>query len=303
MLKIIKKMNESYQLIMELGRGTYGKATLVRSNLPGQKFYVMKTINIENMSENNIKKSFEEVNIIKKLNHPNIIKFHELILSKNPIKTINMIVEYADGGDLSQKIKKMKNKKKYFEESEILDYFIQICLALYHMHSKYILHRDLKSQNIFLTKKGLVKIGDFGVAKNLQNTWKKASTMIGTPYYLSPEIVLNKPYSFESDIWSLGVLLYEMMALKMPFDAISLPMLTLKIMKGEYPPPPKIYSEDLRKLVSSLLNVNPQKRPNINQVLKFSIIRNRIISVLNENQFNKEFSVSIVKNYKMEKKK
>ena len=105
---------------------------------------------------------------------------------------------------------------------------IQICFALKHIHDKKIIDRDLKSQNIFLTKKGLVKLGDFGVAKNLQNIWKKASTLIGTPYYLSPEIVMSKPYSFKSDIWSLGVLLYEMTSLKMPFDAVSFPMLTLK---------------------------------------------------------------------------
>ena len=141
---------ETYQTIKELGHGAYGKAILVKSNLPGNQLYVMKVINIDNMKEENIKKAYEEVNIIKKLNHPNIIKFHELILSKNPIKTINMIVEYADGGDLSQKIKKMKNKKKYFEESEILDYFIQICFALKHIHDKKIIDRDLKSQNIFL---------------------------------------------------------------------------------------------------------------------------------------------------------
>ena len=149
-------------------------------------------------------------------------------------------------------------------ENEILDYFIQISFALKHIHDKKIIHRDLKSQNIFLTKKGLVKLGDFGVAKNLQNTLKKASTLIGTPSYLSPEIVMSKPYSFKNDIWSLGVLLYEMISLKIPFDAVSFPMLNLKIMKGDYPPPPSNYSRDLRNLVSLLLNVSSEKILDIN---------------------------------------
>ena len=258
---------EIYQTIKELGHGAYGKAILVRSNLPGNKLYVMKVINIDNMKEENIKKAYEEVNIIKKLNHPNIIKFHELILSKKPIKTINMIVEYADGGDLSQKIKKMKNIKKYFEESEILDYFIQICLALYHMHSKYILHRDLKSQNIFLTNTGMVKLGDFGISKCLDFTLAKARTIIGTPYYLSPELIQNIPYSYKSDIWSLGVLLYEMTALKMPFDGENLPLLALKIQKGEYEKLSNRWSYDLKHLIYSLLNVNPDKRPSIKEIL------------------------------------
>ena len=110
-------------------------------------------------------------------------------------------------------------------------------------------------------------MGDFGIAKCLQNTWQKAMTMVGTPYYLSPEIVKGNPYSFKSDIWSLGVMLYEMMALKMPFDANNLPMLSLKIMKGQYNPVSSIYTPDLRSLVSSLLNVDHNKRPTIDEIL------------------------------------
>ena len=91
--------------------------------------------------------------------------------------------------------------------------------------------------------------------------------MVGTPYYLSPEIVKGNPYSFKSDIWSLGVMLYEMMALKMPFDANNLPMLSLKIMKGQYNPVSSIYTPDLRSLVSSLLSVDCNKRPTVNEIL------------------------------------
>ena len=260
-------MNESYQLIMELGRGTYGKATLVRSNLPGQKFYVMKTINIENMSENNIKKSFEEVNIIKKLNHPNIIKFHEAFIVNNPTKTMNLIVEFADGGDLHQKINEMKKTNKFFEESQILDYFIQICLALYHMHSKHILHRDLKPQNVFLTSTGMVKLGDFGISKCLDYSLAKARSVVGTPFYLSPELIQHIPYSYKSDIWSLGVLLYEMTTLKMPFEGCNLAMLAYRIQKGMYEKLSDCWSTDLKELIYSLLNVDPDKRPDIKDIL------------------------------------
>ena len=163
------------------------------------------------------------------------------------------------------------------------------------------MHRDLKSQNIFLTKTKLVKLGDFGISKNLNCTWEKAKTMIGTPYYLSPELVNNKQYTIKSDIWSLGVLLYEMMALKMPFDANSLPMLTLKIIKGNYAPPPQIYTSDLRNLVSQLLSVDPNKRPTADEILKMPIIKNGIKNFLNEIDYNKEFSKSIVKLYKEKK--
>lgn len=83
-------------------------------------------------------------------------------------------------------------------------YSAQICLALKHVHDHNILHRDLKSQNIFLTQKGIVKLGDFGIAKVLDATEGQAQTQIGTPYYLSPEICESKPYGRKSDVWSLG---------------------------------------------------------------------------------------------------
>ena len=108
-----------------------------------------------------------------------------------------------------------------------MNLFTQICLAIKHIHDRKILHRDLKSQNVFLTKQGIVKLGDFGIAKVLQSTVDHAKTIVGTPYYLSPEIIENKPYNFKSDIWSLGVLLYEMCALKPPFGGASLHILAL----------------------------------------------------------------------------
>ena len=290
---------KTYKIIKQIGKGSFGRVYLCQ-NLKLKELCVIKRINLSKLDDKEKEETINESKILQKLDHQNIIKFYDVFIEKKSETTLNLVTEYADGGDLSEKIKNQK-KNNYFPENEILDYFIQICFALKHIHDKKIIHRDLKSQNIFLTKKGLVKLGDFGVAKNLQYTWKKASTLIGTPYYLSPEIVMNKPYSFKSDIWSLGVLLYEMMSLKMPFDAVSLPMLTLKIMKGDYPPPPSNYSNDLRNLVSLLLNVSDEKRPNINQILRNSFIKDRIKNCLKENQYNKDFSVTIVNNYNLGK--
>ena len=104
-----------------------------------------------------------------------------------------------------------------------------MCLAIKHCHDRKILHRDLKTANIFLTKKEFVKLGDFGIARVLSNTRSNAKTVVGTPYYLSPEIIESSPYSFKSDIWSLGVILYEMCALVPPFNAQSLHQLAQRI--------------------------------------------------------------------------
>ena len=131
----------------------------------------------------------------------------------------------------------------------------------------------------------------------------KAKTMVGTPYYLSPEILENKPYDSKSDIWSLGVLLYEMMTFKMPFNANSLPMLSVKILRGNYTPPPAVYTKDLREIVSKCLLVDPKKRPTIQAILRMPIIQNRIKNFLDEIQYNKEFSKTIAKKYKENKQK
>ena len=172
---------------------------------------------------------------------------------------------YTVGGDLAKRVSEARLSP--FNESQILDWFTQICLGLKHVHDRKILHRDLKCQNIFLTKKGIIKLGDFGIARVLKSTMENARTMVGTPYYLSPEIVENRPYSFKSDIWSLGVILYELCTLRPPFDAAGIPQLALKIAKGQYAPLPTHYSKDIKNLVALLLSVDPSKRPTVNKIL------------------------------------
>jgi NIMA (never in mitosis gene a)-related kinase len=148
-------------------------------------------------------------------------------------------MDYADGGDLYALIGSHKSRKVLMDEKQVISIFSQICLAIRHVHSKRILHRDLKTQNVFLTKQRKVQLGDFGISRVLQNTYDCAKTAIGTPYYLSPEICQEKPYNHKSDVWSLGCILYEMLSLNHAFDARSMKGLILKIMRGTYPPIPK----------------------------------------------------------------
>ncbi len=294
-------MSLNYKKIQQLGEGSFGKAFLCKRE-SDDSLCVIKQILIEGMDKKEKDDVLNESIILAKLDHQNIIKFFEVFESNKPKHMVNIVTEYADGGDLSEKIKEKKKKNNNFTESEILDYFTQICLAIKHIHEKKIIHRDLKSGNIFLMKNGLVKLGDFGIAKRFQKTMDKAKTFIGTPYYLSPEIINGKPYDSKSDIWSLGVLLYEMMTFKMPFNANSLPMLSVKIMRGQYIPPPTIYTKDLRELVTKCLTVEPKNRPSIQEILRMPIIQNRIRSFLTENQYNKEFNKTITKKYKEKEK-
>ena len=294
-------MSLNYKVIQQLGEGSFGKAFLCKRE-SDDSLCVIKQILIEGLDKKEKDDVLNESIILAKLDHLNIIKFFEVFESNKPKHMVNIVTEYADGGDLSEKIKEKKNKNNNFTESEILDYFTQICLAIKHIHEKKIIHRDLKSGNIFLMKNGLVKLGDFGIAKRFQKTMDKAKTFIGTPYYLSPEIINGKPYDSKSDIWSLGVLLYEMMTFKMPFNANSLHMLSVKIMRGQYIPPPTIYTKDLRELVTKCLTVEPKNRPSIQEILRMPIIQNRIRSFLTENQYNKEFNKTITKKYKEKEK-
>ena len=135
-----------------------------------------------------------------------------------------------------------------------------------------IIHRDLKTANIFLTKDKTLKIGDFGISKSFDKTTLAATAMIGTPYYLSPEMVEGKPYSTKADIWALGVILYQLCALKLPFEANSLPVLALKILKGSFPPIPSHYSKDLKALLLQMLNIDQKKRPTVDSILLKPIV-------------------------------
>jgi NIMA (never in mitosis gene a)-related kinase len=292
-------MKAKYKIIKLLGEGAFGKAYLAKSDNEDEQ-YVIKQVIMEEMTDQEKRDTFNEAIILKKLDHPNIIKFKEVFRQKRPKDALNIVTEFADGGDLGQKIE--EQKKKPFPESQILDYITQICLALQHIHKKHIIHRDLKSNNVFLMKSGIVKVGDFGIAKGLKSTWDKAKTMVGTPYYLSPEIINSKPYDSKSDIWALGVLLYELMTFKMPFNAVSLPLLSIKINRGVYAPPPGIYSSELKDLLKKCLTLDPKGRPTINEILQLPLIKERINHFLKEVQYDQDLSKTMAKKYKDKKK-
>ena len=228
------------------------------------------------MKEDSKKQIYNEASIMKNLLHPNVISFKD-VFKDTKLDYFYIVMEYANDGDLSKKIKTQKNKiigEKYFSEEKIMQYFYQICRGLQYIHSKNIIHRDIKSQNIFLMKNGKIKIGDFGIAKALTNTKNNATTIIGTPYYFSPEIINGEPYNYKTDIWSLGVVLYEMCCLKLPFESNNIAQLSIKIMKGKYDPIPNRYSKNMANLIKNMLNIDQKLRPNINEVMQSPLLKN-----------------------------
>ncbi len=222
------------------------------------------------MKDSEQREALREAKIMQSLKHPNIIRFREVYQSEQ--NRLCIVMDYADGGDLQKRILLNKAKKLLFPESQILDWLGQICAGLNHVHSRKILHRDIKSQNVFINSNRCL-LGDFGISRVLDSTHDYARTLVGTPYYVSPEIVENRPYRFESDIWALGVLAYELCAQKPPFDAPCISALALKIVRGDYQPIPAKYSKGLRGLVEQMLQVDPQKRPTAAQILQCELLR------------------------------
>ncbi|XP_038057120.1 serine/threonine-protein kinase Nek1-like isoform X2 [Patiria miniata] len=277
-----------YSKKKKIGEGSFGKALLVVHKETGKE-YVIKEINVSKMKRKEKEESKKEVAVLRKMKHPNIVSYQD---SFEELGNLYIVMDFCDGGDLYKAINGRRGV--LFPEDQVLDWFVQICLAIKHVHDRKILHRDIKSQNIFLTKKGIVKLGDFGIARVLNSTVELARTCIGTPYYLSPEICENKPYNNKSDIWALGCVLYEICTLKHAFEAGNMKNLVLKIIRGSYPPVSPRYSYDLRNLIALLFKRNARDRPSVNTVLKKPFVQRRIEKFLSDTEMVDEFSHTVL---------
>lgn len=266
-----------YQKVRKIGAGSFGAAWLVKDK--GGKEMVMKVIDMSRMNAGEKREANNEVRVLSSLKHPYIVSFRESFLDSS---SLCIVMDFAEGGDLYGRIEKTRKGGRTFPEPTILRWMSQATLALKHMHDRHILHRDLKSQNMFLAKDDILKIGDFGISKMLDNTAACARTTIGTPYYLSPEICQERPYSWASDIWALGCILFELCALKVPFDAPNIRELVKKITRGPTPVIPGRFSHDMRQLVADLLERDCRKRPPAEHILQRPIIQSEIRQMLKE---------------------
>ena len=189
---------KDFEFLRTLGKGSFSTVYLVKRKLD-QKIYALKSIFMDKLKEDEQKNSVNEIRMLASISHPNIIGYKEAFWNEKN-KTLNIVMEYCDDGDLETKIDVMKRNKQKFDESVIWKYSIQIIEGLKALHDKKILHRDLKSANIFLIKeKNQCKIGDLNISKVLKNKFL-INSQVGTPSYSSPEVWMNKPYSYKSDL-------------------------------------------------------------------------------------------------------
>mmetsp|Transcript_112346 Transcript_112346/g.194842 ORF Transcript_112346/g.194842 Transcript_112346/m.194842 type:complete len:508 (-) Transcript_112346:236-1759(-) len=270
-----------YSQIKKVGEGSFGAAILVQDSNDRERDSkaIVKMIDISRASKQERDDALKESRVLSQLRHPYIVRYRENFLEDG---WLCIVMDYCEGGDLSAKIKRAKDQRKTFPEEQVLRWFTQSILALKYIHDLHILHRDLKSGNFFLSKSGNVKMGDFGIAKVLECTAACAQTQIGTPYYLSPEICQGKPYAWGSDIWSMGCILYEMAARKVPFDAPDLKTLIKRITSGSPPELPSEYSAGLKALCRELLSRNPDDRPPAAEILKRPVVQEVVRRMLEE---------------------
>lgn len=253
-----------------IGKGSFGSAHLVKCTV-NQRLYVIKSIELPS-KEADKARCLEEIKILQACKHINVIRYKECFLepasADNPGLIINIVMEFADAGDLGNHIKRQKEEKKtHFEEKEVRNWLVQLTLALRYLHTKVrVLHRDIKSHNIFMTSNNLLKLGDFGISKLLSADNDFASTQIGTPLNICPEMVSGQSYDFKSDIWSLGCVTYELCSLKPAFQASSFEEIMTNIKASRYPPIPSLYTKTLSDLIRVMLKVDPKSRPTAYQL-------------------------------------
>uniref|UniRef100_A0A8D0UNG2 non-specific serine/threonine protein kinase n=1 Tax=Sus scrofa TaxID=9823 RepID=A0A8D0UNG2_PIG len=280
---------EKYDVIKVIGEGAFGKAYLAKGRMDSEHC-VIKEVNFAKMPIQEKEASKKEVILLAKMKHPNIVSFFSSFQENG---RLFIVMEYCDGGDLMKRIKRQRGV--LFREDQILSWFVQISLGLKHIHDRKILHRDIKAQNVFLSQNGMVaKLGDFGIARVLNNTMELARTCVGTPYYLSPEICQNKPYNNKTDIWSLGCVLYELCTLKHPFEGNNLHQLVLKICRAHIAPVSPRFSRDLQSLISQLFEVSPRDRPSINSILRRPFLERLIVNHLTPEVIREEFTHTLI---------
>ncbi|NXA45141.1 NEK4 kinase, partial [Nothocercus julius] len=261
----------AYCLLRAVGKGSYGEVSLAQHRHDGKQ-YVIKKLNLKNASNRERKAAEQEAQLLSQLKHPNIVTYRESWQGEDGL--LYIVMGFCEGGDLYHKLKEQKGK--LLPENQVVEWFVQIAMALQYLHEKHILHRDLKTQNVFLTRTNIIKVGDLGIARVLENQYDMASTLIGTPYYMSPELFSNKPYNYKSDVWALGCCVYEMATLKHAFNAKDMNSLVYRIIEGKLPPMPKDYSPQLVEIIRTMLSRKPEERPSVKSILRQPYIKQQI---------------------------
>ena len=285
---------DGFNILSKIGEGSYSTVLKVQRIEDGN-IYALKRVKFYKLSEKEKENALNEIRILASVKSKNVISYKEAFFDEKD-SSLGIVMEYADKGDLFQLITERKKTKNYFTEQEVWKIFIQLLNGLKALHDFKILHRDIKSANVFLFKGGICKLGDLNVSKVARKGL--GYTQTGTPYYASPEVWEEKPYDSKSDVWSLGCVMYEMITLRPPFQAKSMEELYKKVMRGNYPRIPSKYSEDLSDAIKLMIQVEAGARPSCEELLKMPMITKRIEFFNN----NKDIDITEEQNESLNKK-
>lgn len=232
---------------------------------------MLKKIRLARQTDWQRKSSFQEMQVTNALDHPYIVPHVESWVDRG--HTINIVYGYCERGDLNSLLHRYRTKKQTVPESNLKLWLCQCLMALEHCHHRQVLHRDIKSGNIFLTSEGNVAVGDFGLATVRDGGDGDDHSLVGTPHYMSPELLAKRPYSFPADVFSLGVVMYELTAQRPPFTAFNIHGLINKIKRSPMPALPSGYSAEWCNVVRNMLRKQPDQRPSAADLLNCAELR------------------------------
>ena len=247
-------MKQDFEWLEVLGRGVSGVCRRVRDK-DGQ-IMVVKQIDISFVTPEEYESAIREARLLSSVSHPNVIRFYDEFVDD---EMLHIVMEYAPYGTLKQNLAKMPG---LIPESSAVWIMLNIINGLDFLHQRKIVHRDLKSDNIFIAQNHVPKVGDLGVATRLNSAQPMAVSVVGTPLYLSPELCNGEPYNAKSDMWAAGILLYEVCSKgRLPFAAGNQGAVVNKILMGQYAPLSDNYGEKVHELLSACLSQLPRSRP------------------------------------------
>ncbi|CAN6809778.1 unnamed protein product [Brassica oleracea] len=263
-----KTLDNKYMLGDEIGKGAYGRV-YIGLDLENGDFVAIKQVSLENIVQEDLNTIMQEIDLLKNLNHKNIVKYLGSLKTKTHL---HIILEYVENGSLANIIK--PNKFGPFPESLVTVYIAQVLEGLVYLHEQGVIHRDIKGANILTTKEGLVKLADFGVATKLNEADVNTHSVVGTPYWMAPEVIEMSGVCAASDIWSVGCTVIELLTCVPPYyDLQPMPAL-FRIVQDDSPPIPDSLSPDITDFLRQCFKKDSRQRPDAKTLLSHPWIRN-----------------------------